>query len=51
VLDADIRDFFESLTHEWLVKFVEHRIGTARCAADQKWLPWLLRTGNECAVK
>jgi len=29
VLDADIRDFFGSLTHEWLVKFVEHRIGTS----------------------
>ena len=25
VLDADIRDFFGSLKHEWLIKFVEHR--------------------------
>ncbi len=25
VLDADIRDFFGSLSHEWLIKFVEHR--------------------------
>ena len=27
VLDADIRGFFEAISHEWLVKFVEHRIG------------------------
>src|SRR5208283_4337142 len=39
VLDADIRDFFGSLTHEWLVKFVEHRIGDKRVVRlIQKWL-------------
>jgi RNA-directed DNA polymerase len=39
VLDADIRDFFGSLTHEWLVKFVEHRIGDQRVVRlTQKWL-------------
>jgi group II intron reverse transcriptase/maturase len=39
VLDADIRDFFGSLTHEWLVKFVEHRIGDRRVVRlIQKWL-------------
>ena len=27
VLDADIRDFFSSLDHDWLEKFLEHRIG------------------------
>jgi RNA-directed DNA polymerase len=27
VLDADIRDFFGSLDHDWLVKFLEHRTG------------------------
>jgi len=26
VLDADIRDFFGSISHEWLGKFIEHRI-------------------------
>ena len=26
VLDLDIRGFFDGLSHEWLVKFVEHRI-------------------------
>jgi RNA-directed DNA polymerase len=39
VLDADIRDFFGTLVHEWLVKFVEHRIGDKRVARlIQKWL-------------
>lgn len=30
VLDADIRGFFDTLNHEWLVKFVEHQIADAR---------------------
>jgi retron-type reverse transcriptase len=30
VLDADIRDFFGAIDHEWLIKFVEHRIGDRR---------------------
>jgi group II intron reverse transcriptase/maturase len=39
VLDADIRDFFGSLTHAWLVKFIEHRIGDQRIVRlIQKWL-------------
>jgi RNA-directed DNA polymerase len=39
VLDADIQDFFGTLAHEWLVKFVEHRIGDKRVVRlIQKWL-------------
>jgi retron-type reverse transcriptase len=39
VLDADIQDFFGTLVHEWLVKFVEHRIGDKRVVRlIQKWL-------------
>ena len=39
VLDADLRAFFDTLSHEWLVKFVEHRIGDRRLIAlIQKWL-------------
>jgi RNA-directed DNA polymerase len=39
VLDADIRDFFGTLSHEWLAKFVEHRIGDQRVVRlIQKWL-------------
>jgi RNA-directed DNA polymerase len=39
LLDADIRGFFDTLDHEWLVKFVEHRIGDPRVVRHiQKWL-------------
>lgn len=39
VLDADIRGFFETISHEWMVKFIEHRIGDRRIVAlIQKWL-------------
>jgi group II intron reverse transcriptase/maturase len=39
VLDADIRGFFEAINHEWLVKFVEHRIADRRIVRlIQKWL-------------
>jgi RNA-directed DNA polymerase len=30
VLDADIRGFFDAIDHEWLVKFIEHRMGDQR---------------------
>jgi group II intron reverse transcriptase/maturase len=39
ILDADIRGFFDTLDHGWLVKFVEHRIGDPRVVRlIQKWL-------------
>jgi RNA-directed DNA polymerase len=39
VLDADIRGFFDNLDHDWLIKFVEHRIGDKRVIRlIQKWL-------------
>jgi group II intron reverse transcriptase/maturase len=39
VLDADIRGFFDTLNHEWLIRFVEHRIGDRRVVRlIQKWL-------------
>lgn len=39
VLDADIRSFFDTLEHGWLVKFLEHRIGDRRIVRlVQKWL-------------
>jgi RNA-directed DNA polymerase len=39
VLDADIKGFFDSLNHEWLIKFVEHRIGDDRVIRlIAKWL-------------
>jgi RNA-directed DNA polymerase len=39
VLDADICGFFDTLNHEWLVKFVEHRVADQRIVwLIQKWL-------------
>ena len=39
ILDLDIRSFFDKLQHEWLVQFVEHRIGDKRVVRlIQKWL-------------
>jgi RNA-directed DNA polymerase len=39
VLDADIRGFFDTLDHQWLVKFVEHRVADRRVVwLIQKWL-------------
>src|SRR5215467_7787474 len=38
ILDLDIRSFFDKLQHDWLVKFVEHRIGDRRIVRlIQKW--------------
>lgn len=30
VLEADLKNFFGSLDHEWMMKFVEHRVGDPR---------------------
>jgi RNA-directed DNA polymerase len=39
VLDLDIRGFFDSIDHGWLVKFIEHRIADRRVVRlIQKWL-------------
>jgi RNA-directed DNA polymerase len=39
VLDADIRDYFSSLDHSWLERFLEHRIADRRVLRlIQKWL-------------
>jgi RNA-directed DNA polymerase len=39
VLDLDIRGFFDSIDHGWLVKFLEHRIADRRVVRlIQKWL-------------
>jgi RNA-directed DNA polymerase len=39
VLDCDIRGFFDTLEHGWLVKFVEHRVADRRVVRlIQKWL-------------
>jgi group II intron reverse transcriptase/maturase len=39
ILDADIQNFFGSVSREWLVRFLEHRIGDKRIIRlIQKWL-------------
>jgi group II intron reverse transcriptase/maturase len=39
VLDADIEGFFDAIDHEWLIKFLEHRIGDRRILRlIRKWL-------------
>jgi group II intron reverse transcriptase/maturase len=39
VFDADIRDFFNQINREWLVKMIEHRIADKRVVRlIQKWL-------------
>jgi group II intron reverse transcriptase/maturase len=39
ILDADIRSFFDSVSQEWLVRFLGHRIGDERVIRlVRKWL-------------
>jgi RNA-directed DNA polymerase len=39
ILDADISSFFDMVNQEWLIRFVEHRIGDPRIIRlIQKWL-------------
>src|SRR6202050_1772404 len=39
ILDADIRSFFDMVNQEWLIRFVEHRVGDRRIIRlIQKWL-------------
>ena len=39
ILDADIQSFFDTVSHDWLIRFVEHRIGDPRIVRlIRKWL-------------
>jgi group II intron reverse transcriptase/maturase len=39
VLDADIRSFFDTIDHEWMMRFLEHRIADRRLLRlIRKWL-------------
>jgi group II intron reverse transcriptase/maturase len=39
VIDLDVRSFFDKVDHDWMIRFVEHRIGDRRIVRlIQKWL-------------
>ena len=39
ILDADISKFFDTIEHDWLVKFIEHRVADTRIVRlIRKWL-------------
>src|SRR5205809_5615441 len=39
VVDADIRGFFDNMSHEWIMNFIEHRVADRRMLRlIQKWL-------------
>jgi RNA-directed DNA polymerase len=39
ILDADIAGFFDTVSHDWLLRFVEHRVGDQRVLRlIRKWL-------------
>jgi group II intron reverse transcriptase/maturase len=52
VLDFDIRTFFDSVDHEWLVRMLEHRIGDRRILRlIRRWLKaGILESGEWVAV-
>src|ERR1700730_5450071 len=42
VLEADLKNFFGSLSHDWVLRFVEHRVGGPRLIS----LPALVESGR-----
>jgi RNA-directed DNA polymerase len=39
ILEADLKNFFGSLSHEWMLRFVEHRVGDRRLISlIRRWL-------------
>jgi len=39
VLEADLKNFFGSLSHQWLIRFAEHRVGDPRLISlIRRWL-------------
>jgi len=48
ILDCDIRGFFDNLSHDWLLKFVQHRVADRRILRlIQKWLKAGVMEGGE----
>ena len=53
VLDADIRGFFDNIDHEWMMRFIQHRVADRRMLRlIQKWLKaGVLEEGNRSETK
>ena len=53
VLDLDVSSFFDRLSHEWLIKFLQHRIADRRVLRlIQKWLrAGVLEEGKRTVVE
>jgi len=45
IVDADVRSFFDLMSHEWLIRFVEYQIGDPRMI--RKWLKVGVTDGAE----
>jgi retron-type reverse transcriptase len=50
ILDVDIRSFFDTVDHAWLIRFVEPRICDKRMRAKLKAIKVELR-GHECICR
>jgi group II intron reverse transcriptase/maturase len=48
ILDCDVRAFFDSVCHAWLLRFIDHRIGDPRMVRlIRKWLKAGVMVDNE----
>ena len=47
ILDADIRSFFTEVSQEWVVRFLEHRIGPRSGPMQRQAVSALSKAGNE----
>lgn len=62
IIDADIRGFFDNISHEWMMKFLEHRIADPRMlrllkkwlragvSEDGQWSPTLVGTPQGAVI-
>jgi RNA-directed DNA polymerase len=51
VLEADLKNFFGTLEHEWVIKFVQHRIGDPRIIIlIKRWLKAGVMEGKEIHI-
>ncbi len=51
VLDADIRGYFDAISHEWMLKFLQHRIADPRVLRQaRQWLKAGVLEGGELSV-